>query len=77
MDATARPGEDGSTPLETFYAYSGHKLLEMKKMVVEVNMKKMKTIEEAQDEVREKLVMAIKRGLHFVILVIELHSPTL
>ena len=33
---------------------SGHQLLELKKMVVEVNMKKEKTLEEAMDEVRPR-----------------------
>ena len=35
-DAIDRTAEEGVTPLETFYSYSSHQLLELKKMVVEV-----------------------------------------
>ena len=70
VDATAEEGqrESGTTPLEAFYSYSGHALFEVKKMVVEVNMKKTATLDDARDEARAKLVTAIKRGLHFVFL---------
>ena len=70
VDATAEEGqrESGTTPLEAFYSYSGHALFEVKKMVVEVNMKKTTTLDDARDEARAKLVTAIKRGLHFVFL---------
>jgi len=67
IDATG--DEDGGfTALETYFSYSGHALFELKKMVVEVNMKQTKTLEEAQDEARAKLLLAMKRGLQFVML---------
>lgn len=67
VDAT---GDDqgGTTALETFYSYSGHQLLEMKKMVVEVNMKKTVTLEEALAEARRKLVLSMKQGYNLVIM---------
>jgi len=66
VDATNDQG--GFSALETYYSYSGHQLLELKKMVVEVNMKKEKTVEEALDEARAKLVLSMKRGLNLVML---------
>ena len=57
---TAEEAKKGATsPLETFYTYSGHALLEVKKMVFDVNVKKSATLEEAQDEARAKLVTAL------------------
>lgn len=62
-------GADGETsPLETFYFYSGHQLLELKKMVVEVNMKKTVSLDDALDAARSKLVLAMKRGYSLVLL---------
>jgi len=65
IDAT---GGDGTSPLETFYSYSGQQLLELKKMVVEVNMKKEKTLEEALEEARKKLLLCLERGYHLIML---------
>ncbi|KAJ1632438.1 hypothetical protein T492DRAFT_988783 [Pavlovales sp. CCMP2436] len=58
----------GTTALETFYAYSGHQLLELKKMVVEVNVRKIVSLEDALRSAREKLVLALKRGCTFMFL---------
>lgn len=54
--------------LETFYSYSGHQLLELKKMVVEVNLKKTVTLEEAQEQARRKVTLAMHRGCHLIVL---------
>lgn len=59
---------DGYTPLETFYSYSGHQLVELKKYVVEVNMKKTMSLEDARAEMRTKIVLALKRGYELVLL---------
>jgi len=58
--------DNGYTPLETYYTYSGHMLIDMKKMVVQVNMKKELSVEDALLEERKKLVLALKRGLNLV-----------
>lgn len=67
IDSTG--SSDGNTsPLETFYFYSGHQLLELKKMVVEVNVKKTVSLDEALEAARSKLVLAMKRGYSLVLL---------
>mmetsp|Transcript_40382 Transcript_40382/g.95975 ORF Transcript_40382/g.95975 Transcript_40382/m.95975 type:complete len:407 (-) Transcript_40382:148-1368(-) len=50
------------SPLELFFQYGGYTLLEMKRMVVEVNMQKVKPLDTAMEEARQKLVRAIKFG---------------
>lgn len=67
IDATSDEGEQHSA-LETFLSYSGNALLELKKMVVEVNMKKTVSLEEAQQAARDKLTLVMKEGLCFVML---------
>jgi len=68
--------EPGSTSaLETFYSYSGHQLLELKKMVVEVNMKKEKTLDQAMEEARSKLILSMKRGFNLVLLLANSAPP--
>ena len=67
VDATQCEGSSHSQ-LETFYSYSGDQLLELKKMVVEVNMTKVKSVEDALGEAREKLVRAMKYGTSLVML---------
>lgn len=74
IDATG-DGEAASTPLETFYQYSGNALAELKKTVVEVNMKKTVTLEDGREELRKKLVLAMGRGLHFVMLLANSAPP--
>ena len=64
IDATADGGE--STPLETYYAYSGDKVLDLKRAVVEVDVKKEKTLEQALAALRVKLVLSMRRGYHAV-----------
>jgi len=59
---------DGYTVLETFFSYSCHQILEAKKMVVEVNLRKTKTVEEAMEEARTKLIMAMRRGYSLLVL---------
>ncbi|KAL1508322.1 hypothetical protein AB1Y20_004432 [Prymnesium parvum] len=60
VDAT---DADGScSALESFYSYSGHQLLEMEKLVVQVGVTKEKTVEQALAEAREKLILSMKRG---------------
>uniref|UniRef100_A0A7R9ULB5 Uncharacterized protein n=1 Tax=Diacronema lutheri TaxID=2081491 RepID=A0A7R9ULB5_DIALT len=66
LDATGNGA--GITPLETFYSYSGHQLLELKKMVVEVNMKKSVRLDDALEAARAKLVLALRRGYSLVML---------
>lgn len=67
IDSTGR-ADGGASPLETFYSYSGHQLLELKKMVVEVNMKKTVSLDEALEAARSKLVLAMKRGYSLVLM---------
>merc|ERR1712100_511162 len=52
----------GFSPLEVFYSYSGDGLIELKKHVVEVSIKKTKTLEEAQDEMAKTTLMCLKQG---------------
>jgi len=61
-----RSGE--STPLETYFAYSGDKLIDVKRLVVEVDVKKDKTLEAALSEARAKLVLCMRRGYHLVLM---------
>ena len=67
IDMTDPEKQAQFSPLETFFGYDAG-FVELKKMVVEVNMKKTTTLDDARDEARAKLVTAIKRGLHFVFL---------
>ena len=69
IDSTAADRDSsGTTPLESFLTYgggmgnAGYELLEMKRMVVEVNMTKVKTLEEHLELSRKKLVAAMKHG---------------
>jgi hypothetical protein len=64
IDATADGGD--STPLETYYAYSGDKVLDMKRAVVEVDVRKEKTLEQALSALRIKLCLSMRRGYHAV-----------
>lgn len=65
-----RTSEDSSSmsPLESFYAHRSHMLIELKKMVVEVNRKKTVTLEEAREQARRKIVLAMHRGYNVVLL---------
>ena len=56
------------TPLETFYGYSGDAIVELKKGVVEVSMKKEKSMEELQAEYGQVLCRALKQGLNLTLL---------
>ena len=56
------------TALETFYSYSGDVLVELKKLVVEVSMKKTKTLEEAHEELAKKLAISLKQGRPLILL---------
>ena len=65
IDCTTAEGEDrgsGFSPLEVFYSYSGEGLIELKKAVVEVGMKKTKTVEQVQAEFAKVLLMCLKQG---------------
>lgn len=68
-------GGGGTTPLEVFYSYSGEVLLEMKRFVVEVSVKKAMTVEEALKEARTKLVAAMKCGASLVVLLSDAAPP--
>ena len=71
VDCTTHEGEDrnaGFSPLESFYSYSGDILIEMKKAVVEVGVKKEKTVEEIQKEFAKKLLMSVKQGRQLILL---------
>jgi len=70
VDASYNEGEreSGFSPLETFYSYSTACFVEMKKLSVQVAVKKEKTIEQAKDEVAKQLLAAIKTGNPFVML---------
>jgi len=71
VDCTTLPGDNKAStfsPLETFYSYSGEVLLELKKAVVEVSIKKEKTVEEVQDEIARKLLMGLKQGRSLIVL---------
>jgi hypothetical protein len=61
-DGDSQGGGGGFSPLEVFYSYSGEGLVELKKHVVEVSMKKTKTVEEAQDEMAKTTLMCLKQG---------------
>ena len=67
VDATDPKKAQDFSPLETFLSYSGHEVFEAKKMVVEVNMKKEKSLEDAREEQRVKLCRAMKHGTYFII----------
>eukprot|EP00286_Rhodomonas_abbreviata_P005127 CAMPEP_0181328256 /NCGR_PEP_ID=MMETSP1101-20121128/22601_1 /TAXON_ID=46948 /ORGANISM="Rhodomonas abbreviata, Strain Caron Lab Isolate" /LENGTH=406 /DNA_ID=CAMNT_0023437097 /DNA_START=10 /DNA_END=1230 /DNA_ORIENTATION=- len=63
IDDTADDRESlNPTPMETFLLYGNNNLLEMKKMSVEVNIRKDKPLETAMEEARDKVVKAIKYG---------------
>lgn len=66
LDATADGGT--STPLETFFAYSGDKVIDMKRLVVEVDVKREKRLEDAVREMRAKLILCMRRGYHLVVM---------
>jgi hypothetical protein len=50
-------------------------LLELKKMVVEVNFKKTTTLEDALSAARDKLVLALKRGYTLMFLLANSAPP--
>ena len=56
------------TPLETFYGYSGEAILELKKGIVEVTMKKEKDMPTLQSEYGKVLCRALKQGLTLTLL---------
>ena len=65
IDCTTPAGENksaGFSPLENFYSYSGETLIELKKVIVDINVKKEKTIDEARDEMAKKLLLGLKQG---------------
>jgi len=68
IDATVGVEGEDFSPLETFYSYRSEALVEMKKMVVDVNMTKEKTLEEALEGCKKKLVDAIKHGKSLMIM---------
>ena len=49
----------GFTPLETFFSYSGHQIWETKKTTVDVLVNKTASLEEALEEQRKKLLLAM------------------
>ena len=61
-----RSGE--ATPLETFFAYSGDKLIDLKKIVVEVDVNRERSLQSALEEMRAKLVLCMRRGYHLVLM---------
>ena len=71
VDMTTPAGENKSqafSPLETFYSYSGDVLIEAKKAIVELSVKKEKTIDELRDEFAKKLLMGLKQGRELILL---------
>jgi len=66
IDLTADGGHGESTPLEVYVSYSGDRLLDLKRLVIEVDIKKSKSREQALDEMRAKLVIAMRRGYNIV-----------
>mmetsp|Transcript_22847 Transcript_22847/g.57206 ORF Transcript_22847/g.57206 Transcript_22847/m.57206 type:complete len:369 (+) Transcript_22847:120-1226(+) len=68
VDATVGVEGESFSPLETFYSYSGDALIEMKKLVVDVNIQKEKTLEEAMEGCRKKLVEGLKYGKGLIVL---------
>ena len=62
------------SPLETFFGYDSG-FVELKKMVVEVNMKKTKELEEAQKEVAKEILRAMKQGMRFKFLLANSAPP--
>lgn len=74
LDHTAPAGSSGFTPLETYYFYSGDHLLELKRMVVEVNISKEKTTAEVLHDARARLVRAIKYG-GFLVYLLSTSAP--
>lgn len=71
VDCTTLPGDDKNStfsPLETFYSYSGEVLVELKRAVVEVGMRKEKTLEELHDELAKKLLVGLKQGRSLILL---------
>lgn len=65
VDMTTPKGENksaGFSPLETYFSYSGDTVVELKKAVVEVSVKKEKTLDEVRDEFAKKLLIALKQG---------------
>ena len=62
VDTTNDGKDQDFSPLETFFGYSGEGLIELKKAVVEVGMKKTKSLEQVQEEFAEKLALCLKQG---------------
>ena len=58
------------SPLETFFGYSGYELLEMKKMVVEVNVTKVASLDDHLENNRKKLVSSMKYGKPLAIMLV-------
>ena len=69
IDVTAdKEKKEQFTPLETFYGYSGEAILELKKGVVDVTMKKEKDMPTLQSEYGKVLCRALKQGLALTLL---------
>jgi len=70
IDATTPAGDNknGFSPLENYYSYSGEVLCELKKSVVEISVKKEKTVDDVQNELGKKVLMALKQGRQLVLL---------
>ncbi len=75
VDATG-DADGGFSPLETYFSYSGDALIEVKRYVVEVNMKKQMTLEQARAEWRGTLLGAMKHG-HTLALLLANSAPPL
>lgn len=57
----------GKSPVDTFFLYSGHMVLDLKQVVVEVNVLKTSSLADALASAREKVVLAMKRGYYLVL----------
>jgi len=78
VDVTTLAGDDRNgtfSPLESFYSYSGDVLIELKKAVVELSVKKEKTLDELQKEFAKKLLMGLKQGRSLVLLGSNSNAP--
>ena len=74
IDMTDPEKQSSFSPLETFFGYDGG-FVELKKMVVQVNMKKEKTLEEAQKEVAKEILRSMKQGMRFKFLLANSAPP--
>ena len=76
IDTTAEGGSGEPTPLEVFFSYSGDRILDLKRIVIEVDVKKTKSREQALEEMRAKLVLSMRRG-YFVVFMMGNAAPKL